>query len=172
MQAIHVSIVITDTSVLINFLNLDEIKLLAQISYKFMITEHVFSEVTEYYSIQLERLKKAIKEGHIEIIRVDQPEELELFEKFSTPGRLGAGECSAIACAINRSYLLAIDDRRARKQALKLHPELKILTTQDLLIQLVKEKIITAQRADEIKRVLENRYRFTMNVNSFTEMVS
>lgn len=167
----NTKIIITDTSVLINFLNVNRVELLSKLAGSFLITEHVVSEITQHYLEQYERLKNAIGCGLLEVVSVDQPNELEMFEELSREGRLGTGECSAIACAINRQYILAIDDVQARKQAMKLAPTLQILTTQDILLELIANRIITVANANIIKNELEHKYRFNMKIGSFEEFV-
>jgi predicted nucleic acid-binding protein len=49
--------VVVDTSVLINFLNVDRLDLFASHpQYRFLVTEHVKREVTEHYPQQINRL--------------------------------------------------------------------------------------------------------------------
>jgi len=51
------SVVITDTSVLINFLVLDQLHVLSQLTeFDFSVTEHVRAEITEHFPEQLQRL--------------------------------------------------------------------------------------------------------------------
>lgn len=51
------SVVITDTSVLINFLVLDQLHALSQLTeFDFSVTEHVRAEITEHFPEQLQRL--------------------------------------------------------------------------------------------------------------------
>jgi predicted nucleic acid-binding protein len=64
-------IVITDTSVLINFLVLDQAPLLARLpDHRFVVTEHVRAEITDHYQDQLQRLEAAFAAGILEEIRV------------------------------------------------------------------------------------------------------
>ena len=164
-------IIITDTSVLINFLNINRIDLLENYSTNFFITTHVIDEVTQFYPRQQERLNLAIKNNLISIVDVNQLDELALFSQLSESGRFGAGECSAIACAICRHYSLAIDDVRARKQAEKLSPNLKIITTQDIVVQLIQQETLTVDEADKIKNEWRSEYKFLLKVESFGELV-
>jgi hypothetical protein len=56
------TIVITDTSVLVNFLVLDQAALLARLKdFRFALTEHVRAEITAHYSEQLDDLNKRSK---------------------------------------------------------------------------------------------------------------
>ncbi len=97
-------ILITDTSVLINFLNIDRIDLLIAFPGKFLITEHVVDEITMDFQDQQNRLNLAITSGQLEVILVDSEQELQMYNELIKERRLGEGECSAIACAIHRKY--------------------------------------------------------------------
>jgi len=56
------TVVITDTSVLINFLVLDRAGLLARLStHRFVVTHHVRAEITTHYHEQLQRLEQAFR---------------------------------------------------------------------------------------------------------------
>jgi predicted nucleic acid-binding protein len=110
------TIVITDTSVLINFLVLDEVALLSRLPGRsFVVTDHVRAEITAHHSEQLQRLEQAFASGMLEEIRVTDLEEVQLFAKLTATG-LGIGECSAIAVAPHCKLALAIDDKRAMSQ--------------------------------------------------------
>lgn len=166
-------ILITDTSVLINFLNINRIDLLASFPGKFLITEHVVDEITLDFSNQQDRLNLAIMDGELEVVAVDSEQELQLYNELIKEKRLGAGECSAIACAIKRKYSLAMEDSRACKQTLRLDPSVEILKTQDILTKLIMNRIITIEEADAIKLDWQNKYRFFLNkFKSFSEVIS
>ncbi len=111
------AIIVADTSVLINFLRIDRTDLIAGHSHDFLATNHVAAEISDRYPDQQQRLAEALDAGVISETRVTMPEELKLFESLFTTGRLGAGECSAIAFAVRRGYILAIDDRLAIRHA-------------------------------------------------------
>lgn len=113
MAAFSSTVVVTDASVLVNFLRIDCLDLIAGLPLHFTLTDHVADEVSDRYPDQRERLASALNAGILSEIAVTSPEELSLFGSLSATGRLGAGECSAIAVAVHRSYTLAIDDRRA-----------------------------------------------------------
>jgi predicted nucleic acid-binding protein len=109
-------VVITDTSVLINFLVLDRTELLARLpNHRFAVTDHVRAEVTDHFPDQLQGLESAFAAGILEEIRVTDLQEVQLFAQFTATG-LGVGECSAIAVAAHRKLALAIDDKRAVKK--------------------------------------------------------
>jgi predicted nucleic acid-binding protein len=117
MSNLENGILMTDTSFLINFLNVDRVDLLAKYPGKFLITEHVVEEITVDFTDQINRLNTAINENILTVVSVNDESELAIYNDLIKEGRLGQGECSAIACAICRKYCLAIDDVRAIKQA-------------------------------------------------------
>ena len=87
------SVVITDTSVLINFLVLDQLHVLSQLTeFDFSVTEHVRAERTGHFPEQLQRLNAAFEAGSINEICVTDIVEVRLFAELTTQG-LGIGEC-------------------------------------------------------------------------------
>ena len=73
------AIIISDTSVLINFLAIDRMDLIKRHSCRFLMTNHVRHEVLEHYQDQLSRLQDALNQGILEEIPVIAPEEVEAF---------------------------------------------------------------------------------------------
>ena len=74
------TVVITDTSVLINFLVLDRAGLLAGLStHRFVVTDHFRAEITAHYHEQLQRLEQAFTDRILEEISVDELAEVQLF---------------------------------------------------------------------------------------------
>jgi predicted nucleic acid-binding protein len=125
------TVVITDTSVLVNFLVLDRVSLLAALNdHQFTVTEHVRAEITAHYFEQLQRLEQAFGDQVLTEITVDGFQELKLFAELSAMG-LGIGECSAIAAAVNRGHFLAIDDKRAIKKLKNLGQSVAIYSSLD-----------------------------------------
>jgi predicted nucleic acid-binding protein len=163
------TIVITDTSVLINFLVLDRVGLLLRLSsVHFVVTEHVRAEITEHFPEQLRRLNAAFETGVIEEISVTDIVEVALFADLTSKG-LGLGECSAIAVAVNRKLTIAIDDKRALKKVARLGYNLKVLGTEQLVVQLIAESVLTIVEADQMKDDWEQNYRFKLSIVSFSE---
>lgn len=163
------TIVITDASVLINFLVLDRVGLLSRlISLHFVVTEHVRAEITEHFPEQLQRLDAAFEAGVIEEISVTDIVEVALFADLTSKG-LGVGECSAIAVAVNRKLKIAIDDKRALKKVARLGYSLEVLGTEQLVVQLIAESVLTIVEADQMKIDWEQNYRFKLSIASFTE---
>ena len=91
---------------------------------------------------------------------------------LAASGRLGKGECSAIACAIHRGYALAIDDRRAAREATAAFSDLEIVRTQDLIVSMIDQNLLSIAEADAIKDEWEQRHRFRLTISSFAELLS
>lgn len=164
------TVVVTETSVLINFLRIDRMDLLAGHSHAFIVTDHVADEVSDQYPEQQQRFEAAVEAGALSQERVTSRAEIALFGTLSASGRLGAGECSAIAVAVHRRHMLAIDDRRATIQARRADRTLRILTTQDLLVSMIGEGLLDIVQADSIKDELAARHRFRLKLASFRDV--
>ena len=165
------AIIVTDASVLINFLRIDRTDLLADHSHAFLSTDHVAAEITGRYPDQQQRFAAALAAGTIAETRVTTSEELRLFGSMFATGRLGAGECSAIALTVHRRYILAIDDRLATTHARRADATLRILATQDLVISMIGQGLLDIAEADRIKQEWATRHRFRLKLTSFKDLV-
>jgi predicted nucleic acid-binding protein len=149
------AIVIADTSVIINFLRIDRMDLIGAHPSPFIVTDHVADEISDSYPEQQARFHAALGMSHLTQHRIDDPAEVEIFLRLSARGRLGAGERSAIAVALNRECALAIDDSRAIRRAIEeadiAGNPLTILRTQDVIVHLIKAKLLEIEAADVIK---------------------
>jgi len=165
------TIVITDTSILINFLVLDQIALLVSLpGKKFVITDHVRAEISDHFPQQLNRIESALADELLEEIKVDDFAELTLFAQLTGLG-LGVGECSAMAVAIHRGHSLAIDDKRAVKKLRKQHSNVPVLTTEDLVVQLIRADLLSVATADAMKLHWEVNHRFLLKFESFDDLL-
>lgn len=163
---------ILDTSVLLNFLKVDRLDLLTHHPrYRFSITDHVRAEITQHYPDQLAKLEAALNAGELNEIQVTDPTELQAFGQLNASKRLGAGECSAIAIASNRQLPLAIDDKRARKEARAMSSKMLLLNTESLMVELIHEGVIDVAAADSIKLEWEQNHRFNLGFGSFAERI-
>src|SRR5580692_11549459 len=135
-------LLIADTSVLINFLNVDRMNLIGRHDPRCAVTEHVLEEVDGSYPGQREVFQAALRDGHLDLISVTDDAEIELFASLQRDGRLGSGECSAIAVALQRGYALAIDDRLAAREALARasakNITLNVYGTRDIIVRLIQ----------------------------------
>jgi predicted nucleic acid-binding protein len=169
------SIVITDTSVLINFLRIDRMDLIGAHPCPFIVTDHVAEEVAESYIDQRARLDAALMAGHLTQQSIDDASEVEIFLRLGQRGRLGSGERSAIAVALHRGWTLAIDDSRAIKRAIQeadlSDKPLPILRTRDVMVQLIEAGIIDIAHADAIKDDWRANHRFALAIRSFADLI-
>lgn len=164
-------VVITDTSVLVNFLCIDRMDLIARHSHRFMITGHVMEEITDHYPEQQARLNAALAEGTLEVVTVSGDAALDLFRILCERGRLGAGESAAIACAIANDYAIAIDDRAAATHARQLKADLVVLGTQEIMVHLIRLGAIDLTEADGVKDTWAEQHRFRLAIGSFAELL-
>ncbi|MCI0457391.1 MAG: hypothetical protein L0Z62_10520 [Gemmataceae bacterium] len=161
---------VLETSVLVNFLAVDRLDLLAaHPAYRFIITGHVRGEITAHYSDQLERLDKALAASLFDVASVDSLDPT--FVTLVKSGRLGVGECAAITLAVNRSLVLAIEDRKATKAARKIAAAIRIETTESLMVALIKAGTLDVASADGIKVEWETKHRFKLAFGSFAEKI-
>lgn len=164
-------LIVADTSVLINFLVIDRMDLLARYARRVLVTDHVAGEITSTYPDERRRYEAAVTAGAVEELRVDAEAELVLFARLAASGRLGAGECAAIAVAISRRHALAIDDRRATREARALVPAMEVLGTQAIMVELIRQGIVTASEADVLLAEWAGKHRFRLKITSFAEIV-
>ena len=165
------AIVVMDASVLVNFLRIDRVDLIAGLPHRFTLTDHVADEVSDRYPEQRQRLVAAFDAGILSEVVVTSPEELSIFGSLSASRRLGAGECSAIAVAVHRQHVLAIDDRQAIVQAQRTDPSIPIVTTQDLVVSMIRTGLLTVMEADALKDEWATKHRFRLKLNSFQDLL-
>jgi hypothetical protein len=167
-------LLIADTSVLINFLNVDRMYLIGRHEPRCAITEHVLEEVDD--PGQRKILDAAVRDGYLEVLSVTDDAEIELFADLQLDGRLGAGECSAIAVAIHRSFPLGIDDRlavrRARARAAEDNVELPVYGTKDIVVRLIQAGHLSVEQADILLVQWRSQYRFELGIKSFADLIN
>lgn len=160
-------VVVTDTSVLVNFLCIDRMDLIAHHPDRFVITDHVADEITDHYPEQKARLNAALAAGTVEQLSVSGDAALELFRTLSEMRKLGSGESAAIAYAIANDCALAIDDRTATTKARELKPDIVVLGTQDIMVQLIRSGVLDVAEADRIKDAWAEQHRFRLGIRTF-----
>lgn len=168
MSARDRSAVVCDTSVLLNFLVLDRIDLLAEHPrYRFHLPEEVRLEVA--VPLEAERLERCLREGAIEILRLQTIEDLTRFAELDRV--LGRGEAAAIAAAAARRWLVAIDERgRALRAARECVGATRIVNTPGILLASIRAGDLEIAQADKLKAELETK-RFRMRFGSFRELL-
>ena len=166
-----VVVVVTDTSVLVNFLCIDRMDLIAAHAYDFVMTDHVATEITDHYPEQQERLAAALQAGVIRQESVSGEQALSVFKELSESRRLGAGESAAVALAVSNGYAIAIDDRTAAKQARRVKPDLVILGTKEIMVDLIRAGHLQVAEADQIKETWARDYSFALVFTSFNDIL-
>jgi predicted nucleic acid-binding protein len=168
-------IVVADTSVLINFLRIDRMDLIGSHPASFIVTDHVAAEIADTYPDQQTQYEVALTVGQVTQHRIDDPAELDIFLRMAEKGRLGAGERSAIAVALNRGCALAIDDSRAIHRALEeagiAGNALTIVRTQDIIVELIRNGVVSVEAADAIHVDWATNYHFKLKIASFHDLL-
>ena len=72
-----------------------------------------------------------------------------------------------MAVAIIRGFSLGMDDKRAIKKLHRHNPKVPILTTELLMLELIRENLLTIDDADSMKAEWENQHRFLLKFDSF-----
>lgn len=160
-------ILVTDTSVLVNFLRIDRMDLIRDLSPQFLVTDHAASEITEFYADQLARFQAAVAAGCCEVCRVESDAALEMFGQLTDTQRLGIGESATIAHAISIGAGVALDDRRAANEARRISDGLVVLGTVDLTVRMIVEGLLSVEGADAIKDDWAANHRFRLKIASF-----
>jgi predicted nucleic acid-binding protein len=166
------TILVADTSVLINFLRIDRMDLIGHHPQRFLATDHVEAEITSDYPDQRMRYQAAVVSGQLDTCSVVDPDEVALFLRLRPGERLGAGECSAIAIAINRKYPIAIDDNRAVRRAIReVGAKLEVVKTVDIMVTLIRTGVLNADAADQIKDGWAHQHKFRIKEASFRDLL-
>lgn len=103
---------------------------------------------------------------------VRRSEEIETFARLDAGGRLGRGECSAIAVAVHRGFNLAVEDRRARAEARALSEALHVFDTREFVLDMIRVGAVSITEADALKERWHKEHRFRLSGSSFAHSVS
>jgi predicted nucleic acid-binding protein len=167
------AIVVADTSVLLNFLKIGRMDLIGSHPRRFLATDHVENEIID--ETQRAAFLAAVASGHLDTCTVNDPREVELFLRLAPGVRLGAGECSALAVAVNRGHAIAIDDNRALNRAFRDaglgSVRIEIIRTPDVMIALIRTGVLTVEKADRIKDEWAREHRFRINAATFADLL-
>ena len=164
-------VLVTDTSVLVNFLRIDRMDLIRDLSPQFLVTDHAAGEISDIYGEQLARFEAAVASGCCDVCRVEGDAALEMFAHLTGTQRLGIGESATIAHALSIGAALALDDRRAANEARRVDERLVVVGTADLTVQMIREGILSVGDADAIKENWAANHRFRLKFGSFGELL-
>jgi len=162
------SIVITDTSILINLSHTGHLALLGKVvGLRFVVPDEVVAEVTE--PEQLRTLEAAIANGSLRQESIASPDELAVFAELSQI--LGSGEAACLALASCRGWLVACDEKRVfLREARSRLGDGRILNTHGLYVLWIRAGVLSVEEADAAKTIL-NANRFKMTFSSFREVI-
>jgi hypothetical protein len=98
------SIVITDTSILINLSHTGHLAFLGKVSgLRFAVPDEVFAEIVQPQ--QLKTVEAVVADGSLQRESIRTPEELSLFAELSQV--LGSGEAACLALAVSRGWIIS-----------------------------------------------------------------
>ena len=162
------TVVVTDASVLINFLHMQRLDLLGSLpGYRFVVPEHVVREILR--PAQGTILAQAFDDGTLDRMSIKDLEALALFADLVHV--MGKGEASCIALAATNGWLVACDERglvqRVTKEKLG---DGRLLNTAGILVLAIRAGLLSIDEADRLKGILA-RYRFKLKFKSFREVV-
>lgn len=162
------SIVITDTSILINLSHAGHLLLLGRLSrFRFVVPDEVLAEVTQ--ADQLGIVEAAIADGSLHRESIADPAELSLFAELTQI--LGSGESACLALAACRGWMVACDEKRVfLREARSRLGDGRILNTAGLYVLWIRSDLLSVEEADKAKEVLEAN-RFKMAFSSFRDVV-
>ena len=161
-------VVITDANVLINFLRIGQLPLLGKLdAHRFLVPQEVEAEITD--PAQRDALAMAIAAGYLGQVVVDTVESLALFAELRDV--MGRGEAACLALAATSGWHIASDEKkRFRRRAIELIGEARILRTESILLEAIRQRRISVSQADGFKAVLEANC-YSMPFRSFSDLV-
>lgn len=163
-------LIVADTSVLLNFLKIHREDLLAHLPDAVAVTNHALDELI--IADQASRMRALISAGGLQEVALDSMEEITLFARLMDLGRLGAGECAALAYGILHGHAVALDDRRAISEGRKIQKDLQIRTTADIVVALIRANRLSMIEADSMKADWAAHHRFRLPIKSFQELLT
>ncbi len=162
------SVVITDTSILINLTYTGHLALLGKVAgLRFVVPDEVVAEITAPQEVRT--LEAALADGWLKQESIVTPGELAIFAELSQV--LGSGESACIALAASRGWLVACDEKRVfLREARSRLGAGRILNTPGLYVLWIRAGLLSVDEADTAKAILEAN-RFKMAFSSFREVI-
>jgi hypothetical protein len=160
--------VATDSSVAINLIHVDLLRLLGHLpDFSFVVPETVVSEIS--HEAQRERLEDAIQQGFLRRTDFANRAEMAAFDDLQFV--VGPGEAACLVIAEHRGWIVASDEkRRFRREAIARVGLSRLLTTAGIFVLAIRAGVLTVEEADEAKALLE-RHRFRIGFGSFRELL-
>ncbi len=162
-------LLLSDSSSLINFLRVGRRDLLTGLPYRLLVTDVVRREILERY--QSEELEAGIASGEFSEVSIAEIPQQQAAARLVGQG-LGAGESISIVAADALGAILALDDRKAIATARRVYPRLTCLTTQDLVLENIRQGTLTVEDADALKDEWRAHHRFALKIKSFADLLA
>lgn len=162
------TVVVTDANIVINLINGGIPELFGQLTnHDFVVTDEVMAEVNR--PDQAAILAQALQAGWLRQETLTGIAGLQIYADLQQS--MGRGEAASLALATTRGWWIASDERRAfLREAQVRVGSYRILNTPGLLVLAIRSGLVTVDRADEIKAVLES-HRFRMRFASFRDVI-
>ena len=168
MGAKERTVVVTDANVLINFAHIQQLSLLGAIEvYHFQVPTDVVDEILD--DAQRAAVLEAIAADNLEQVTVNSLDAVALFAQLRDV--MGRGEASCLALAVSTGAYVASDEKKLfRRRAIELLGEERILRTESVLLEAIRQGRISVADADAFKATLET-HRYSMPFGSFAELL-
>lgn len=160
-------IAVADTSVLINFLKIERMDILKNLrSYQFCVPNHVVSEIKN--PRQKKEFNKILRSGIFQEIVITDFDEIALYDELHRT--MGNGESACLALAVKRNWVIASDEKGLfRKEVKRRLGKSHLLNTIGILVEAIKEGLISIEEADKIKEKL-TKHSFLIKIRSFRDL--
>ncbi len=163
-----ISVVVTDTSILINLAHTGHLCLLDKLpGFRFVVPDEVIEEIARPEQATL--VQQALGSGFIQRESITSPDELAVFADLTQI--LGPGESACLAIAEIRGWLVACDEKRVFLREAKARIGLKrLVNTPGIYVLCIRAGLVTVEEADKAKAILES-HRYKMAFDSFRTQV-
>lgn len=163
------TVVVIDTSILLNFVKIERLALLDRLGLPVLILDQVLDEVVQ--PKQRDLIDEAIANATLDLQSVTDLKEVALFAELRADGRLGAGECAVLAVALNRQLIAGLQDRKARAEAQRRDKSLRMWQTEDIILKLLHDRQFTLAEADRLLHELATKHRFKSRIHTFSGLI-
>ena len=161
-------VVVTDTSILINFAWIERLDLLRDmVGVEFWIPRTVVEEVR--HPELRPRIEAAVRSGFLLVVEATLLEQ-EVFALLTKEDRLDPGEAECLAIAAARGCIIACDERSRKflRVQKRLLGEGRCVTSLDLVVASLARGLLVLEQADGFLEVWR-RHRFQPGIASFAE---
>ena len=160
--------VVVDTSVLINLIHADQLRLLEELpGFEFLVPREVAAEIR--LAEQATAIVNLTQRDLVHLVDAGETGALALYAELRA--RMGSGEAACLAIAATKGWAVASDDQgRAfiRELTVRVGDD-ALMTTPGVLLLAIRAGLITVDDADAIKLRLE-KHRFRMAFGSFRDL--